>query len=82
MRREVVEKRTVVNGVPLGKKLKGDAGGRKWKSGEVEREVLSASIVLFDFSFSRCEREVKLLEFLPKDRNLVGIPYRYSDVVL
>jgi len=64
------------------KKWKGDAGGRKYKSGEVERVVLSASIVLFYFSFSHRECEVKLLEFLPKDRNFVGIPYRYSDVVL
>lgn len=40
-------------------------------SGKADRAALNGLIVLFDFFFSRCEREVKLLDLLPKDRDLI-----------
>ncbi len=72
--------------------MKGRGRARKKKCKAVDREgdpaaqvlcsALSALEVLFDFSCSCSDREVKLLEFHSENRNLVRIPCRYSDVVL
>ena len=51
-------------------------------SERAERAAPSALVIRFDLSFSRCDGEVKLLDFLSKNRNLFGITYCDGDGVL